>query len=184
MKSMVVYESMYGNSHVVADRFAIGLRVFGKVSVVPVCDATADSLAGVDLVVVGGPTHVHGMSSERSRRAAVETATKPGSVLRLDAGAHGAGLREWLDSLDDGNQRAAAAFDTRSGGPVLLTGKASKAIARRLERRNFRVVDKPTSFIVQRDNTLAEGAEIAARLWGESIGRTVSIGMSLTQPSK
>ena len=42
MKALVVYESMYGNTHVVADRIAEGLRTRVETDVVSVGDATAD----------------------------------------------------------------------------------------------------------------------------------------------
>ena len=72
MRAVIVYESMYGNTHQVAEAIGAGLEPACEVSIVPVSQATQESLAGADLVVVGGPTHVHGMSrppaaSRRSR---------------------------------------------------------------------------------------------------------------------
>jgi hypothetical protein len=67
MKAIVVYESMYGNTHVVAERIAAGMRTNSDVEVVPVSEATVQLIEGADLLVVGGPTHVHGISSDRSR---------------------------------------------------------------------------------------------------------------------
>jgi flavorubredoxin len=72
MKALVVYESMYGNTHVVANRIAEGMRGRAGVDVVGACDATIEMVAEADILVVGGPTHVHGMSSERSRAAATD----------------------------------------------------------------------------------------------------------------
>ena len=59
MKALVVYESMYGNTHAVADALA---DVLGPdVDVRPVHEA--GSVPGdVDLLVVGGPTHMHGLT--------------------------------------------------------------------------------------------------------------------------
>jgi flavodoxin len=74
MRALVVYESMYGNTRVVANRIADGLRATHEVTVVPVGEATPELLAGADLVVAGGPTHMHGMSSASSRRMAVQAA--------------------------------------------------------------------------------------------------------------
>ena len=70
MRAVVVYESMFGNTHVIADHVAEGLSGRFDVAVVPVGDATDATLLDADLLVVGGPTHVHGMSSRRSRQAA------------------------------------------------------------------------------------------------------------------
>src|SRR4051794_18397537 len=133
MRALVVYESMYGNTHEIADRIGEGLRtVLDDVGVLPIEDAPPDVVAAADLLVVGGPTHVHGMTSERSRTAAVDAATKD-DALELDPDAPGPGLRSWFDeSAVDG--RATAAFDTRIDAPVFLTGRASRGIARRLRK--------------------------------------------------
>lgn len=69
MRAVVVYESMYGNTHLIADAIAAGLSARFEVRVVPVSEAGADVLEGADLVVVGGPTHGHGMSRAVSRKA-------------------------------------------------------------------------------------------------------------------
>ena len=74
MRAVVVYESMYGNTHQVADAIGAGLRSSFEVSVVPVSEAGPAVLADADLVVVGGPTHVHGMSRAGTRKAAVQAA--------------------------------------------------------------------------------------------------------------
>ena len=74
MKAVVVYESMYGNTHLIAEEIGNGLRANpnADVAVVPVDGASMELLEGVDLVVVGGPTHAHGMSRTSTRKAAVE----------------------------------------------------------------------------------------------------------------
>jgi menaquinone-dependent protoporphyrinogen IX oxidase len=77
MRIVVVYESSYGNTHLIADAVAEGLRAGNDVEVVPVSEASQELITNADLVVVGGPTHVHGMSRERTRQAAAEAANKP-----------------------------------------------------------------------------------------------------------
>jgi len=131
MKIVVVYESMYGNTHLIADAIGKGLQEAGEVVVVPVDGADAAALDGADLVVVGGPTHAHGMTRESTRKAAVEAAEKADSDLVLDPDAEGEGLRDWFDDLGELATHAAA-FDTRMDGPVAFTGRASKGIAQRL----------------------------------------------------
>ena len=56
LRVLVVYESMYGNTHVVASNIADGLRANHEVTLVPVADATADLIGQADLLVVGAPT--------------------------------------------------------------------------------------------------------------------------------
>src|SRR5690348_5925620 len=111
MRAVVVYESMYGNTHQVADAIGAGLGTAFDVSVVPVSQAGPQVLAGTDLVVVGGPTHAHGMSRASTRKAAIEAAGKPVSGLKVEPDALGPGLREWFGSLGSYPVKAAA-FDT------------------------------------------------------------------------
>ena len=69
MKAVVIYESMYGNTHLIANAIAEGLRNHGQVTVVPVDEADAALVETADLLVVGGPTHAHGMSRANTRKA-------------------------------------------------------------------------------------------------------------------
>ena len=153
MRAVIVYESMYGNTHLVADAIGAGLGSTFDVQVVPVSQATPAILADAGLVVVGGPTHIHGMSRAATRKAAVESADKPGSLLELDPDAPGPGLREWFGSLGRYPAKAAA-FDTRLHGPAAMTGQASKGVARLLRGHGFDVIAKPASFLVTKENRL------------------------------
>ena len=169
MRALVVYESMFGNTREVAEHIGTGLAQRCDVVVVPVAEATAAQVVGADLVVVGGPTHVHGMSTARSRQAAGEQAAKD-EELELDDAAGGPGVREWLGEVGTVDGIRAAAFDTRVDGPAVLTGRASKAIARLLERHGFDVVADPTSFLVDRHNHLLPGESERAATWGVLLG--------------
>ena len=147
MRAMVVYESMFGNTRVIADAIAKGLEPVGIVVVVPVPEAGHEMLADVDLLVVGGPTHFHGMSRTRTRKWAAATAQKPKNDLVLDRDAQGPGVSDWLRSLGHGHTKVAA-FDTRFRGPAVLRGRASRVISRKLRRHGFEMVAKPESFFV------------------------------------
>jgi flavodoxin len=175
MRALVVNESMYGNTHLVAEAVGRGLRAHAKVSVVPVERADRAAVQAADLVVVGGPTHGHGMSRASTREAAVEAAQKPDSSLHLDADAEGEGLREWFDALGPGGSGvAAAAFDTRFDLPAAVTGRASKGIHRRLRHHGFTEVAAPESFFVVKGNTLEPGEEERAVRWGEHLAAHVA----------
>jgi hypothetical protein len=169
MRALVVYESMYGNTHVVAGNVADGLRATHEVTLVPVAEATGDLLAGADLLVVGGPTHMHGMSSAASRRMAAQAAAKPDSGLSLDPDATGPGVHDLLKRLGDGHALAAA-FDTRINGVPAFTGRASRGIARLLKRHGCRLIAAPESFLVGPQNTLVDGEASRARRWGAALG--------------
>jgi Flavodoxin len=168
MRAVVVYESMYGNTHLVADAIGAGLSTAFDVTVVSVSQASREVMADASLVVVGGPTHVHGMSRAPTRKAAVEAAHKPMSPLRVEADAPGPGLREWFGSRGQYPAKAAA-FDTRMHGPVALTGRASKGVVRLLRAHGFDVVAKPESFLVTKQDQLEPQESTRAREWGAGL---------------
>ncbi len=176
MRALVIYESMYGNTHTVAQDVGAGLAEGGAttVEVLPVGDATAERLEGADLVVVGGPTHIHGMTTEMSRHQAVtpETLAKEeekGHHLEVDPDAEGPGLRDWFDGLAKGQTAMAAAFDTRMHGPGALTGRASKGITKRLRHHGFTVVADPESFLIGAEGALDADEPTHAVRWGRDV---------------
>jgi len=172
MRTLIVYESMYGNTHEIADHVAEGLRPRGEVHVVSVADATDDEVAWADLVVVGGPTHAHSMTSPSSRKGAVDGARKPDSTLHLDPDATGPGLRDWFDALAPVADKRAAAFDTRFDASAILTGRASRGISRRLSKHGFSLLTDTESFLVDRHSVLVDGENERAAKWGEQLART------------
>lgn len=173
MRAVVVFESMYGNTHHVADAIGTGLGESFEVSVVPVAEAAPAVLADADLVVVGGPTHAHGMSRASTRRAAGEAAEKPDSGLTMEPGAVGPGLREWFDSLGQYPVKAAA-FDTRIHGPSMVTGRAGKGVARLLREHGFDLVAKPESFLVTTGNVLDPEETTRARDWAAKLAASIA----------
>ncbi len=179
MRAVVVYESMFGNTHRVADAIGRGLEGAGEVLVLPVDDADGDLVFAADLLVVGGPTHLHGLSRARTRDAALDMAGKPGNRLALDNHAHGPGLREWLGSLGHVGGRAAA-FDTRLSYP--LSGRASKRIAHELGLRGYSMVVAPESFVVTKDNALLAGEEERAVAWGRRLAAVLAGNTTPVQP--
>jgi hypothetical protein len=169
MKALVVYESMYGNTAAVAGAIAGALRERGlDAEAAPVTAVDAAGTAEFDLLVVGGPTHVHGMSSASSRKSAVDDATNDYADPTLDPG-----LRTWMKELPPGAERQAAAFDTRIDKPAWLTGSAARGIARRLDRRGFRLAAEPQSFLVTGENELVEGELEHAAAWGAKLANLV-----------
>jgi Flavodoxin len=175
MRAVVIYESMYGNTHRVADAIGAGLETSFDVTVVPVAKADPDVLAGAGLVVVGGPTHAHGMSRAATRKAAGEAAAKPGSGVTVEPGALGPGLREWFGALGRYPVKAAA-FDTRIHGPSAVTGRAAKGVTRLLREHGFDVLTKPESFLVTRDNALDPGEADRAHDWAAKLAASVAAG--------
>ncbi len=169
MRALVVYESMYGNTHVVAGSIADGLRDTCDVTVVPVSAAGPALVAAADLLVVGGPTHLHGLSSADSRQAAAKAAGQQAIPLSLDPGAGGPGLRDWIQDIGD-RRVLAAAFDTRLSDLPVFTGRASRSIGRLLKQHGCRLIAPPESFLVSHRNILLIGEAPRARRWGAALG--------------
>ena len=183
MRVVIVYESLYGNTHLVAEKMAEGVNLRAEALVVPVDEATPEMVSGADLLVVGGPTHMHGLSTSSSRRMAVADAAK--RDLELDPDAESEGLRGWFHTLEPGEGRPSAAFDTRLDGRAGFTGRASLGIARRLRHHGFELAVDPESFLVDKENHLTSGEADRAREWadrlvdaidGDSDTKRVSLG--------
>ncbi len=168
VKSLVIYESMYGNTHVIANAIASALAEVGEVVVMPLYQVVDGSVRGVDLLVVGGPTHAHGLSRSSTRKAAAEATHDADKHLTLEAQGAGRGLRDWFDDVRDLPAKGAA-FDTRVDMATLLTGSAARGIAKRLRHHGCHLLTAPESFLVDKSNHLLEGQEDRARLWGAGL---------------
>src|ERR671925_681536 len=102
MNALVVYASLHGNTERIARTVGAVLAGHGPTEVRPVADATAIP-PETDLLVVGGPTHAHGI--DKTTKAYLDRLPPP-AVTGL----------------------AVAAFDTRLGWPAVLSGSAARGI--------------------------------------------------------
>ncbi len=159
MRALVVYESLFGNTETVAHAVADGLRARFEVTV---ADAgTMPRADGVDLLVVGGPTHAFGMTRPATRQDAVRQGASRTEAVE-------AGLREWLDRSPQLAGIAAAAFDTRVDRP--LVGSAARKAHKRLRRLGCRMLVPAESFAVTgTPGPLADGERERARQWGADV---------------
>ncbi|MDI1289485.1 MAG: flavodoxin [bacterium] len=179
MRSVVVYESMYGNSHRVADIVDDNLRQAGPVEVVPASAATNELVRDADLLVVGGPTHIHSMSTRTSRAGArdssISGAEKHGTEpLSMDPHWQDPGLRDWFSTLAESEGTLAAAFDTRLDARALLTGRASKLIARKLVKHGYTLIAAPESFLVDNKTALLPSEIDRAAQWAIGLRTAMS----------
>lgn len=160
MRSLVVFESMFGDTETIARAIADGLSRGMHVDVVDV--ATAPRVdADVDLLVVGGPTHAFGMSRASTRGDAVRQGGR--------AAAANTGLREWLDDLPPTTTARAATFDTKIN-KRFIPGSAARSASGVLRRHGFRLVAQPESFrVTGTPGPLIAGEEDRARRWGQSL---------------
>ncbi|NHT18801.1 flavodoxin [Cellulomonas sp. IC4_254] len=178
MRGHVVYESLFGNSHAVAEAVAAGLRAAAPgadVAVLSVLDAP-DALR-TDLVVVGGPTHAFSLSRPETRRSRPDHLDDPEARRRAEAepGADtGRGVREWLEVLDTAPGTPAVAFDTRVDRPV--PKRASAGMAKRLRRAGCRLVLPPAGFhVAGMHGPLVDGELDRASAWGHEVARAAGL---------
>jgi len=168
MTFVVVHESMFGNTRMVADTIADTLRAAGDdVRQVPAARLPHLEFADDDVLVLGAPTHAHTFPGHRSRLAASGMVEKSKPPLTLEPTATAPGIREWIR---DGSvfPECAAVFDTRANGPRLLTGSAAVRIARQLRRRQVRILVPPASFLVSA-NRLVDGELDRAAAWARTV---------------
>jgi hypothetical protein len=176
MDVVVVYESLFGNTRLVAEAIADGIRAADPAVRVSVTRTDATKLGEVDdacLLVVGGPTHMRRMTSPRSRQQGLQAARKANDQQSREAqpGAAGPGLREWLRALPPARLGTmAAAFDTRL--EYRLAGGAARSASRRLRRRGFGLAGQPEGFIVTgSQGPLRQGELDRAREWGAALAQ-------------
>jgi hypothetical protein len=182
MQVAIVFESMFGNTHEVAQAIAQGVREAvpeAQVDSLAVADAGLEEIIGADLLVVGGPTHMLGMSTSMSRSMGLrsdrtELTEHPDGgapVLTAEPGAEGPGLRTWFHDLPKAAEgRQAAAFDTRLATP--MAGGAAHGIAHRLRRHGYELVAAPEGFVLDgAEGPLRAGEHDRARGWGAAIAR-------------
>lgn len=178
MDVAIVYESMFGNTHTIAEAIAEGVRDAdpgSRISVLAVAEAKADQVEAADLLVVGGPTHIRGMTSGMSRRRGLEaeeqSAKEKGAHFAPEAGAEGPGVRDWFQALPKASPgKRAAAFDTRA--EFRLAGGAARGISRRLRRHGYELVARPEGFVIEgTEGPLREGEPARAREWGAGLVR-------------
>ena len=165
MKALVVYESMWGNTEMVARAVARGLGGGGPVEVADVSGEVPRELSGIDLLVVGGPTHAFSMSRRTTRQDAVTKGAPSGHEQR--------GIREWLDGLPAG-EVAVATFDTRVGSVRHLPGSAARKAAKEVRRHHVgRVVATESFWVEDIAGPLLDGELDRAEAWGRSLLTTV-----------
>lgn len=161
MKSIVVYESHWGNTAAVARAIADGLGPDTEVLTTEA--ATDDVVAHADLVVAGAPVIAFGLASDRAREGLARDAGRAPAPPDLSHPS----MRSWLDGLPHGSAPAAA-FETR----IWWSPRgATSTIEQGLREAGFRTgVVKPGRFVVQDTyGPLRDGELDRARAWGAEL---------------
>jgi len=153
MNALVLYDSKYGNTERVAEAIALTVQeaLPTRLASIEEIGDCREALHDVDLLVIGGPTHKHGMSDP---------------------------LKDTLDCLEERSLDGirVAVFDTRVHGARIVTGSAAVRLGRLLRRRGAWLVVPAASFIV--DSTtgpLREGELEHARTWALDVLQAIGI---------
>jgi flavodoxin len=155
MRTVVVYDSKFGNTERIADAIARGASTLGSVVVMDTAEAAGigkQPAERPDLVLIGGPTQ---------RRSA-------SSALRAIVDALPASLRGV----------PVATFDTRYRGSTWIMGSAAAEAAKVLRKAGLELVAPPESFFIGRGGpverqTLEAGEIERAEAWGRGVGNSV-----------
>jgi flavodoxin len=144
MKTLVVYDSLYGNTKMIAQ--AIGEALPGEVEVLHVSEAAPSGLQVYDLLVIGAPTH--GANPSPDVQAFLERIQTPA-----------------LEGVK------VAGFDTRmTNRLILLFGTAAPKIAKALQEKGGSLVGKPEGFYVRGGKgPLKEGEVERAAAWAKGL---------------
>ncbi len=161
MKAVVVYESLWGNTAAVARAVAAGIG--GDTRALSTAEATAEAVAGAELIVAGAPVFAFRLSNDRSREDIRRNPPKgPAPDLSHPS------MRSWLDALPGGKGHSAA-FDTQVRGPF---GKGAPTIAEALEAKGYARLADPAGFVVKgKTGPLRDGELERARAWGAELAR-------------
>jgi flavodoxin len=149
MKTLVIYDSLYGNTKRIAE--AIGDAIPGEVEVRHVGEAKAAELAAYDLLVIGAPTH--GARPSPDVKAFLDQI--PASAL---------------------DRKRVAGFDTRMTNRLItIFGTAAPKIAKELEKKGGTRAGPPGGFLVTGgEGPLKEGEVERAATWAVEIARNVT----------
>jgi len=146
VKTLVVYDSVYGNTEIIAR--AIGAAIPGEVRVLRVGQVNAGDWETADMLIIGSPTH-----------GALPTEAVQGLVGRM-----GAPAREGAK---------AATFDTRLTWRFLERwgGFAAPKMADTLEEKGWTLAGEPGGFFVKglKKGPLKRGEAERAAAWAKGL---------------
>jgi flavodoxin len=151
MNALIVFDSKFGNTDQVAHAIAEGLKPRFSTRVTSVEQIEELDAQGINLLVVGGPTHMADVSQP---------------------------LQELLAATPEGalSEVAVAAFDTRYHVPLEQSGSAAHKIAPVLDDLGGKLLVPPESFFVLGGEGPLEEGEIArATEWGAEVAAQVHL---------
>lgn len=152
MKILIVYDSLYGNTEKIAEAIRAG---FGQIEVQlkTAKNATTKDLQGIDLLVIGSPTH-GGRASEQTKQFL--NSIKPDSLKNIKAAAFDTGIPT---EAQNGFIRFVIRF----------FGYASGNISKMLAKKGAKVMAAETFFVLEKEGPLKKGETERAKKWAEQL---------------
>lgn len=155
MKTIILYDSQFGNTERIAQSIAQGMRIKSEPGIFRVGDFKLETLTGVDLLVVGSPTQ-----GFRPTKA----------------------IKGFLEKIPENGLKGVkvAAFDTRIAPEDIDSkvgrffvghfGYAANPIAEKLKKKGGNLIVAPQGFFVKAtEGPLKEGEVERAEAWGKQL---------------
>jgi len=159
MKTLVIYDSVFGNTDQIARAIGNALDSGKDVEILRVNDVKPEHLAELELLIVGSPTRAFRPTQ------AITTFLKKisvGDLKGVKVAAFDTGI-----SMNDTNSRVLRFF-------VKSFGYAAKPIADRIEKKGGQLLAAPEGFFVTgTEGPLKEGELERAAAWAKQILATV-----------
>jgi flavodoxin len=159
MKTLILYDSVYGNTEKIALAIGNALSPQEDVSVMKVGDVKADQFTGLNLLIVGAPTQRFRTTEAMSDllKMIPENSLKGVKVAAFDTRL----------SKDEINKTPILAFFVRLFG---VNAYAARPIANRLRKKGGKLVGSPVGFFVEgMKGPLVEGELERAVNWARQI---------------
>lgn len=156
MKTIVIYDTQFGNTEEVAKAVAGALG--GDVKIQKVKDANPADLSDYDLIVIGSPT-----------QGGRQTMT----------------MKAFLDIVKDGalKGKSAVVFDTRLKTMLVkLFGYAAGRIADIIKDKGGEVLLEEPFYVKSAKGPLLEGELDRAKAWGKKVAETAAAAGKLDRP--
>lgn len=154
MKTLLIYDSLYGNTKLLAE--TIRDAIPGEVKLVHANEVDPTEISEYDLLIIGAPTHSAGPSPttknllQRIDRSIIKGKPIATFDTRLTESAFD---KKWLSKL------------------VFAMGFAAPKIARDLKQKGAQIVGKPGDFYVTGgEGPLKDGEIERATIWAQQIG--------------
>ena len=155
VKTLVIYDSVYGNTEKIARAIGGALGAPDEVKVLRVGEVQPEDLAGVDLLVVGSPT-------QKFRPLPAASALLKGLPAQGLKGVRVAAFDTRLE-MDDSQPAVLRFFEK-------IFGYAAEPLADGLKKKGARLVVPPEGFIVKGvEGPLKDGELERAAEWGRKI---------------